>query len=117
VGGTPTLRTIWLPVCPKRLARHPKLHRRLAAGVSRIWSPEPSGLLVSALTLPLDGERLEELVGLMVRGLVFHHWGVALGPDTSVQTLSLTKHVEAFFTKFDKMNAKQRIENDIGTVS
>ena len=99
---------------PKRLEKNQKLHRKLLAGQSRVWSSEPSGLRVNVTALPLDGERLEELVGLIVRGLIFHHWGVALGSDIFVQPLSLTKRGEAFFDRFSKMNAKQRVLNDIG---
>jgi hypothetical protein len=99
---------------PKRLEKNQKLYRALSAGQSRIWSREPSGLLVNAMTLPLDGERLEELVGLIVRGLMFHHWGVALGSDMVVETLSLTQYGEAFFDRYAKMNAKQRVANNIG---
>jgi hypothetical protein len=57
----------------------------VAASVSE--EAEPSGLLVSTMALPLDGERLEELVGLILRGLMFHHWGVVLGPDKNVDVL------------------------------
>ena len=79
---------------PKRLEKNQKLHRALSIGQTRVWSREPSGLLANTMALPLDGERLEELIGLIVRGLIFHHWGVALGPDMRVDTLSLTKHGE-----------------------
>jgi hypothetical protein len=100
---------------PKRLARNQRLHRALSAGQSRVWSREPLGLLVNTTALPLDGERLEELVGLIVRGLMFHHWGVALGPDMLVKTLSLTRYGEAFFDQYTtKANAKQRAANNIG---
>jgi hypothetical protein len=99
---------------PKRLEKNQKLHRALAAGQTRVWSREPSGLLVNAMALPLDGERLEELVGMIVRGLMFHHWEVALGPDMRVDTLSLTKYGEGFFEQYAKVNAKQRVANDIG---
>ena len=98
----------------KRLEKNQKLHRLLSAGQSRVWSRERSGLLVNTLALPLDGERLEELVGLIVRGLIFHHWGVALGPDMLVETLSLTRRGEAFFDQYTEANAKQRIINNIG---
>lgn len=99
---------------PKRLEKNQKLHRALAAGQSRAWSREPSGVLVNAMAIPVDGERLEELVALMVRGLMFHHWGVALGPDMVVQALSLNKRGEAFFDHYARMNAKQRAAGNIG---
>jgi hypothetical protein len=99
---------------PKRLEKNQKLHRALSAGQSRVWSRERSGLLVNTLALPLDGERLEELVGLIVRGLMFHHWDVALAPDMLVMVLSLTRRGEAFFDHYGKANAKQRVANNIG---
>lgn len=99
---------------PKRLGKNQKLHRALSAGQARVWSREPSGLLVNTMALPLDGDRLQELVGLIVRGLMFHHWGVALGPDMRVDTMSLTKYGEAFFAPYLNGNAKQKITNDIG---
>ena len=99
---------------PKRLEKNQKLHRALSAGQTRVWSREPSGLLVNAMALPLDGKRLEELVGLIVRGLMFHHWEVALGPDMFVDTLSLTQHGERFFAPYLNGRGKQLIKNNIG---
>jgi hypothetical protein len=99
---------------PRRLAKNKKLHRELATGVSRLWSKEPSGVLVRAMTVPIDGERVEKLVGFIVRGLIFHHWSVVLGPDMTVDVLSLTSHGETFFKRFAKLNAKQRATGNIG---
>src|SRR5690349_8757798 len=50
----------------------------------------------------------------MVRGLMFHHWGVILGPDMLVQAMTLTKHGESFFAGYSKLNAKQHATGDIG---
>jgi len=71
-------------------------------------------LWVNTMAVPLDGDRLEQLIALMVRGLMFHHWGVILGPNMFLQVLSLTKHGEIFFAGYSKLNAKQRVTNDIG---
>jgi hypothetical protein len=46
----------------RRLAKNQKLHRELAAGRSHSWTKEPSGLLVNALTVPIDGEKAEKLI-------------------------------------------------------
>lgn len=99
---------------PKRLEKNRKLHRELAMGQSRVWSREPSGVLVRTMALPLEGERLEALVGMIVRGLMFHHWEVALGSDMVVETISLTKHGEAFFGQYRTANVKQRVSGNIG---
>jgi hypothetical protein len=99
---------------PRRLAQNQKLHRELARGRSRLWTKEPSGLLVNALTLPIDGERVERLIGFIVRGLMWHHWGIVLGPDCFVDVLSLTVRGESFFQRYARMKAKDRVRGDIG---
>jgi hypothetical protein len=99
---------------PRRLAKNRKLHRELARGCSRSWTKVPSGILVNALTVPINGERVEKLVGYIVRGLMWHHWGIVLGPDCFVEVLSLTAHGEAFFQRYAEMNAEARVKGDIG---
>jgi hypothetical protein len=99
---------------PRRLAKNRKLQRELARGRSRSWTKEPSGIFVNALTVPINGERVEKLVGYIVRGLMWHHWGIVFRPDCFVDVLSLTARGEAFFQKFAEMNAKARVKGDIG---
>jgi hypothetical protein len=99
---------------PRRLAKNQKLHRTLARGSSRLWSKEASGLLVRSLTVPIDGEKLEQLVAFIVRGLIWHHWGIVLGADCFVEVLSLTSRGEAFFARYRKMRANNRVKGDIG---
>jgi len=99
---------------PRRLAKNQKLHRELAKGRSRLLTKEPSGLLVNALTVPIDGEKVEKLVGFVARGLMWHHWGIVLGADCFVDVLSLTERGESFFQRYAEMNAKDRVKGDIG---
>ncbi len=99
---------------PRRLAKNQKLHRELAASATRVWSKQPSGILVRTTALPVDGERLVKLVGLIVRGLMFHHWDIVLGPDINVDVLSLTQYGERFFEQMRTWNAKQRVAGNIG---
>ena len=64
--------------------------------------------------IPIDGERLEALVGYIVRGLLFHHWGIALGSDYSVKSYSLTEQGEQTFNRYLSLNAAQRVKGNIG---
>jgi hypothetical protein len=98
----------------RRLKRNQKLHRELARGHSRLWTKEPSGLLVNALTVPIDRKKVEKLIGLIARGLIWHHWKIVLGPECFVDVLSLTTRDEARFQTFVKMNAWKREKGDIG---
>jgi hypothetical protein len=99
---------------PRRLEKNKKLQRELATKSSRVWSQEPSGLILRTLAVPLDGERLEKLVEFVVRGLMFHHWGMILGKEAFVEVHSLTIHGDKFFRKIRHLNAAQRVSNDIG---
>jgi hypothetical protein len=98
----------------RRLKGNEKLHRELARGRSRLSTKEPSGLLVNALTVPIDSEKVEKLIGLIARGLIWHHWKIVLGPESFVDVLSLTTRDEARFETFVKMNARKREKGDIG---
>jgi hypothetical protein len=77
-----------------------RLHRELARGRSRLSKKEPSGLLVNALTVPIDSEKVEKLIGLIARGLIWHHWKIVLGPESFVDVLSITTRDEARFETF-----------------
>jgi hypothetical protein len=99
---------------PRRLAKNPKLHRELVRGSSRISTRETSGLVVRALTVPIDGEKVEKLVGFIVRGLMSHHWNIVLGPDCFVDVLSLTGRGESFFARYRRMRARNRVRANIG---
>jgi hypothetical protein len=94
---------------PRRLAKNPRLHRQLAAGRRRGWSQMKSGIIVPATVLPLDGEKLVEYVALVVRGLMWHHWQVLLGPNCFVKAQSLTQHGEKVFATMSGWNGRARV--------
>ena len=98
---------------PKRLAKNQRLHRALASDQTQVWSIE-GGLMIPCLAIPIDGERIEQLVGYVVRGLMFHHWSIALGNDCMVEVHSLTRYGEDFFSRYLALNASQRASGDIG---
>lgn len=98
---------------PRRLAKNPRLHREIVSGQSRVWSEE-RGFIVPCLAIPVDGERLEGLVGYVVRGLMFHHWRIALGSDCSVEAYSLTQCGEQTFNRHLAKNSAQRAFGNIG---
>jgi hypothetical protein len=98
---------------PRRLAKNQRLHRDLALGQSSVLSNE-GGIFIPAMTLPLDGARIQDLVGFTVRGLMFHHWGIALDSDNMVLVHNLTPHGEEVFAHWLRLNARARVTGDIG---
>jgi hypothetical protein len=99
---------------PKRLAKNAKLHRDLKAGRQRVWTREPSGIIMPTMTIPVDGEKLNAYVGFVVRGLMWHHWQVVLDADHFVDVMCLASEGERFFDGMSRMNGSHRLDENLG---
>jgi hypothetical protein len=99
---------------PKRLAKNMKLHRELEAGRQRVWTREPSGIIVPAMTVPVDGEKLNAYVGYVVRGLMWHHWQVMLDANHFVEVQCLTGSGEKFFAVMSGWRGSNRLDETLG---
>jgi hypothetical protein len=67
---------------PRRLARNLALWRRLAAGMSRVWTLE-GGVYVRTSALPFEPEKLTKLFAFIAKGLAWHHWRVIIASDSA----------------------------------
>ena len=88
---------------PKRLQKNQKLRRELAQHRS-------------GPTIPLDSERLEDLFGLVARGLIWHHWNAYLDPARhSVRTAILTPAgMDLFDGLLFQRNGQDRVKENLG---
>jgi len=77
---------------PKRLGKNARLHRRLIAGQQIVSAPDKEGEFEETIAIPFEGEKLEQLFSMIVRGLVWHHWRVYLADGYAVQTHTVTRH-------------------------
>jgi hypothetical protein len=68
---------------PARLAKNAALARFLNYGEGRVWAPE-GRLVVPVMTLPIDGDKIGQLFRFIVKGLMWHHWGVLLDTRTGI---------------------------------
>jgi hypothetical protein len=78
----------------RRLTRHPKLKRELGRGASREWVRQ-NGLMVPVLTVPIDYERINALVALIIRGLFNYEYGFPLRPHWDVEVTNFLPMAEA----------------------
>lgn len=99
---------------PKRLAKNVKLHRELEAGRQRIWTREPSGIIMPTMAIPVDGEKLNAYVGYVVRGLMWHHWQVMLDAEHFVDVQCLTTTGEKFFNVMSGWRGSNRLDETLG---
>jgi hypothetical protein len=99
---------------PRRLAKNIALHRRLARERSTVLKRSSGGLLVRTIALTFDAQKLEQLIAYIVRGLVWHHWGVLLQPDTVVEVHSMTRQLQPIFASLSGSPSNARVTGDIG---
>jgi hypothetical protein len=100
---------------PKRLVKNAKLHRHLMAGQQVVSVPGDRGSTKPTLAIPFDGEKLEQLFSMIVRGLVWYHWRVYLQDGYKVQTHTVTAYgMEMCEETLFRKNARNRIRQDVG---
>jgi hypothetical protein len=100
---------------PPRLQRNRKLHEELATTLRRGWLRENAGLFLPGITFAIDGERLEELVSFIVRGLMWHHWRTYLSQQDLVVVMFLTGAGAAGFEKYVfTLETARRVSNELG---
>ena len=100
---------------PRRLAKNAKLQRAIVEGMrlTVIEEPPPRPGLIP-IQVRFDGQKLLDLLAYVARGLLWHHWNVALSPDTVVRTLSLTRSGDAEFARLLGKHARVRTDRDLG---
>ena len=91
-----------------------KLVRQLDAGMSKVWSREPSGIVVPTSAIPFDGEKLEKLFALIVKGLMWHHWKVLLGKDCNISVMTPGTMQKNIFDELQQKNARARLNENLG---
>lgn len=100
---------------PKRLKGNCKLHRQLTEGTRTVWSEEGEGLLVRAMTLPIDPALLESFFAFVARGLIWYHWRTYLTEGHSVVVIQLTAPEERLFDRhLLGLKPPARVEADLG---
>ncbi|MGA2606629.1 MAG: HNH endonuclease [Terriglobia bacterium] len=100
---------------PKRLGKNVRLHRRLIAGQQIVSAPDKEGKFEETIAIPFEGEKLEQLFSMIVRGLVWHHWRVYLADGYAVQTHTVTTHgLHLCENLLFRPNARDRVQGNHG---
>lgn len=100
---------------PKRLGKNIKLHRHLRDGQRIVCVPDKEGKDEETTAIPFDGEKLEQLFSMIVRGLIWYHWRAYLEDAYMVRThtvtaLGLRHYEEKLFSK----NVRARVIGNLG---
>jgi hypothetical protein len=100
---------------PKRLARNVSLHRMLERHQGTTWTRGDGELLVPAMTLPIDGAKVDEFHRFLAKGLACHHWNIRLTDSEFVVALALNGRGEQVFDqKFFRARVAARVSADVG---
>jgi len=96
---------------PKRLSKNKPLHEKLRSGMRRGWFETESGILVKSTSIPIDFNKIEMLIGYIVRGLCWEHMRVQLLKEDMLKVMTVTKAGDEFFgNNLFNLNAKYRVE-------
>jgi len=99
---------------PKRLANNAKLHRELGSGQEQILADGAMGEHSEAMTIPFDGEKLEQMLAMAAKGLISFHWCVTLGKGHDAKVYTVTKAGEQMFDRFFRGNVRDRVAGNLG---
>lgn len=98
---------------PRRLAGNLRLANELESGRRPIWRQTPDALRMG-MTIPVDPEKITALFALVARGLVWFHWKTYLTPEHDADALMLTPFGQQYFDRLFAMNARDRVQVDLG---
>jgi hypothetical protein len=100
---------------PARLEKNHKLRAALAMGLKQRFVSFNGSPWQMAGTLPVDGEKLTQYLGLIVRGLAYYHWGFACDAQNYfVKATYLTEKGSAIFERLMSLDASARVVRDLG---
>lgn len=97
-----------------RLEKNKKLHVRLAEGIRQVFKSINGGPWAPEMTVPIQGDALEKLSELIVKGLAFHHWKILLGADHFVRASFFNEVGRRFFDPLFAGTARDRVKDDFG---
>lgn len=103
-----------LEMAEPRLAKNMKLREELAAGVSYAMRSINGGPWRTEMSVPIDHREIERLCELIVRGLAYYHWKVALGADHFVRASFLNEAGRQRFDRFFTGAVRARVQQDFG---
>lgn len=97
---------------PGRLAKNPALRDCLLGGMQRAWTHE-KGLLVPTISIPIDGQKVEQWLEFVVKGLASHHWNLLIPSDWKIMILPLTPEIHPVFARLRALRAADRVCSSI----
>jgi hypothetical protein len=96
-----------------RIAKNLKLKRGLAQGMTRRFE-QRAGLLIPTTAIPFDSSKLDQLCGMMAKGLTLFHFGQIIPADCHVHAGALSPNGELAFIALLLSLGGNRVVNRLG---
>jgi len=97
-----------------RLQKNRRLQRELAAGAAPIARLRSDWTAALTTSLPVNGEKLIDLMTMMARGFAWHHWPNELTDDHGSKAWAMTAAGVPVFERFLSMNSDHRVAANLG---
>jgi len=84
----------------RRLEENHRLHRQIQQGQKDVDIINPDGSTATTIAIPFDNEQTLNLFNMIIRGLLWHHWGSPLPSSHVIRLFWLTDQKLGLFKKF-----------------
>jgi len=98
----------------KRLSKNRKLHDQIRKGFGSKYIPSANNSIEERLTVEFDARPLNEFVGFVGRGLMWHHWERSLPLNCSFKMFTPTRSGLDFLSGLFQLQTKYRVESQLG---
>ncbi len=99
---------------PKRLIKNRKLHEQIKKGFGSKNIPSANNGIEKRLSVEFDARRLNDFVGFVGRGLMWHHWGICLPLNCTFKIFTPTRSGIDFLSGLFQLKTKYRVEAQLG---
>jgi hypothetical protein len=98
---------------PKRLNKNRKLREKLKEGFGYKDFLSNNGI-EKKLSVEFDAQQLNDFVGFVGRGLMWHHWGIILPLTCTLKVFTPTPAGIVFLNRLFQLQTKYRVEAHLG---
>ncbi len=96
----------------KRLSKNRKLHEQIKNGFGSKYIRSANNGIEKRLTVEFDARLLNDFVGFVDRGLMWHHWGIRLPLNCSFKIFTPTPSGIDFLSGLFQLKTKYRVEHN-----
>lgn len=94
----------------RRLQNNQRLKIRLTSELQSVWIKNDDGRLEDTIALPFEPDKLDALCEYIIKGLIWHEWGVVVPKEYIIKVMTVTQHGFKFFSYLLNLSPLNRVD-------